>query len=359
MARRTGLAPQTVSAVLDDLIAAGLVVRGQVRRSGGRGQPATPLYANPRGAYAIGAEIGWQHIDVALVNFAGEVVEMRHRDYPYPDGRTIFSELAALVGEITSGLGAEGRGRIIGMGLAAPGGIGDTASLLAPPPGQVEAWAGIDFAAEAGRTTGLNVQVYNDGNAACWAEFVAHRSPRPGDFAYLLIDTFVAAGIIAEDRLWEGVTGASANLGSMLVTDRRGTPRFVHEIASLHALGERLRAQGTTQDMALADAPPPEAQATLAEWIDDAALALAQTILNAATVLEFDFAVIDARLPPEILARIVAATSQKILEVPSLGRIRPTVRRALLERPGAAQGAAFLRMYRRFYSRELAHMDAE
>src|SRR3569833_1221212 len=58
IARRTGLAPQTVAAVLDDLEIAGLLKRGAARRGGGRGQPATPIYINPDGAYAIGAEIG-------------------------------------------------------------------------------------------------------------------------------------------------------------------------------------------------------------------------------------------------------------------------------------------------------------
>jgi len=44
ISRLTGLAPQTVSAVLVDLESEGLLLRGQVRRDGGRGQPATPIF---------------------------------------------------------------------------------------------------------------------------------------------------------------------------------------------------------------------------------------------------------------------------------------------------------------------------
>ena len=359
IARRTGLAPQTVSAVLDDLEKAGLLLRGQVRRGGGRGQPATPVYINPEGAYALGAEISWTHIEVALTDFTGRLVDRTRETYAYPDAKKIFAILARLIDDLLAPLSPEGRKRIIGLGLAAPRGIGDSAALVKPPPGQAEAWMGVDLAREAASATRYDTQFVNDGNAACWAEFVAHNSPRPGNFAYLLIDTFIAAGIIAEDHLWEGVTGASANLGSMLVSDRQGKSRFVQEIASLFALCQRLAAAGTTLDDALSETRSAEAQRVIDVWIADAGVALAQCVLNAATVLEFDFAAIESGLPPAILTRLIDATAQEILKVPSLGRTRPAVKPGHLGRSGAAQGAAQLRMYRRYYSRELAHMDDE
>jgi predicted NBD/HSP70 family sugar kinase len=359
LSRRTGLAPQTVSAVLDDLEHAQLLVRGEARRGGGRGQPAKPVDLNPAGAYMVGAEIGWEHIEVALTDFSARVIDRVYRRYTFPDATQVFDQLGELVATILAQLPSDARQRVIGLGLAAPGGIGDHSSLFPPPPGQAELWAGLDIAHEAAVATGLDVQLFNDGNAACWAEFVAHASPRPGNFAFLLVDTFVAAGIIAEDRLWEGVTGASANLGSMLVADRRGTPRFLHQIASLYVLRQRLEAEEMTLDAALSAQPPPGAQFVLSEWIEDASFALAQTILNAVTVLEFEFAVIEGALPQQILNRLVAAVSRGIVDVPSLGRTRPTVKLGHLARSGAAQGAAQLRMYRRFYSRELAHMDAD
>lgn len=358
IARRTGLAPQTVSAVLDDLEAAGLLKRGAVRRGGGRGQPATPIYINPEGAFAIGAEIGWERIEVALTDFSGRVVDRKRRDYAYPDAKTIFADLGQMVGAVRGAVSAAAQRRIVGLGLASPGGIGDRTSLATPPSGQEELWGGIDIALEAARATGLDVQHVNDGNAACWAEFVAHGSPRPGNFMFLLIDTFVAAGIVAEHRLWQGATGASANLGSMLVADRRGTSRFVHQVASKFALQGRLESSKFTLADAL-DGRRPDAQSVVSEWIEDAAFALAQTILNTATVIEVDFAVIDAELPRPLLERISEAVGRKLLDIPSLGRRRPDVRMGHLGRSGAAQGAAQLKMYRRHYSRELVDMELD
>jgi len=356
ISRRTGLAPQTVSSVLDGLEEAGLLLRGPVRRGGGRGQPATPLYSNPDGAFALGAEIGWSHIDVAMTNLIGQVIAHNRVDYGYPDRHTVFEMLKQMLEALTSSLSKDAQARILGLGLAAPGGIGESV-LLPAPAGQAEAWAGVDIGREAANATGYDVQLFNDGNAACFAEFTAMPSPRPGDFAYLLIDTLVGAGIVAEDRLWEGVTGASANIGSMLVTDRSGAPRFVQELASLLALEKRLKSAGTTLKDAMSDEPSELGQTVVASWIEDASSALAHAILNTATVIEFDFAVIDSSLPSSTLTQLIDATSHRMLDFPSLGRPFPAIRIGHIGRPAAAQGAAQLRMYRRYYSRELAHMD--
>ena len=357
LARVTDLAPQTVSAVLTDLEERHLVTRGEVLR-GRRGQPATPLYMNPVGALAIGAEIGWRHLEVCLVGIGTQVLSRVRRDYDYPDGATVFADLAAIAADLTAPLSPSERGRLVGMGLAAPGGIGEPASLLKPPPGQQELWNGLDIAAAASKATGLEVSLFNDGHAACWAQRVAHPTPRPLSFVFLVLDTFVGGGILAENRLWEGVNGASANLGSMLITGHDGQMRFLHEIASLHALGQRLAAAGLTRDAVQQMPLAPAVRAVVDAWIADAADALAQTLINATRVMEFEFAVIESALPPALTREIVAATQQRMDRFPTLGEAAPPpVVPGVLGRSGAAQGAALLRMHRRFFSRELAHMD--
>ena len=108
---------------------------------------------------------------------------------------------------------------------------------------------------------------------------------------------------------------------------------------------------------AMSDEPSDLAQTVVADWIEDAASALAHAILNTATVIEFDFAVIDSSLPAPTVRRLIEATSLRMADFPSFGRSMPAIRAGHIGRPAAAQGAAQLRMYRRFYSRELAHMD--
>ncbi|MEO7222515.1 MAG: ROK family transcriptional regulator [Devosia sp.] len=357
LARVTDLAPQTVSAVLTDLEQLNLVTRGEVLR-GRRGQPATPLYMNPVGAMSIGAEIGWRHMEVCLVGIGTQVLRRIRRDYDFPDAGTIFTELASIVADLTASLSPMERKQLVGLGLAAPGGLGNPDSLLKPPAGQEELWAGVDIAGAVATATGLEVSLFNDGHAACWAQRVAHPAPRPLSFVFLVLDTFVGAGIVAENRLWEGHNGTSANLGAMLVTDRDGHMRYLHEVASLHALEQRLGAAGLGLDDVRQVPVAAAVRPVLDAWIAEASDALAQTLMNTTRVMEFEQAVIESALPPVLTAEIVAATRQRMERFPTLALgAQVPVESGQLGRSGAAQGAALLRMHRRFFSRELAHMD--
>ena len=342
VARRTGLAPQTVSSVLRDLEAAGLLRRGELRRSGARGQPATPYYVAPDGAFVIGAAIGSSHFEVALVDLETRVVARERHPCAAADGASILPLLVAGVTRMRALIPASRRTRLLGLGLALPA----EQRALAD---------GDDLVAAVGAATGLDILVVENGHAACWAEYVAQPSPRSGSFAYLLLDTVLAAGIMSEDRLWEGPSGASANLGAMLVSDREGEAYLARDIASLRTLSARLDGVGASLDEAFAPNPPAAVAALLEGWIADAAFALARTVCNAAAVLEFDRAIIDGELPAALLGRLLAATERNIAELAG-PRPHPMLVRGQLGRSGAAQGAAFLSMYRRLFSRELADM---
>ena len=217
-------------------------------------------------------------------------------------------------------------------------------------------WRCIDPSAEVAKATGLQVRVVNDGNAACLAEYVHTPMPRPRNFAYLLIDTQLAAGVFTAEQLHEGDTGRSGNLGAMAATDRCGTQRFVCEIASILALNTRLADAGLTLDASFGAASCDPAGMILSTWIEDAAFVLVQAVLNARAVLEFDLAIIDSPLPPPVLDRIVAAAQRAAKQLPSLGRTPLQVSKGQLGRSGAASGAALLLIYERLFSRELVHI---
>lgn len=356
LSRRSKLAPQTVALLIDDLSAAGLLRAGEVLR-GRRGQPATPYFINARGAFTIGVEIGWHHIEAVLVNIGGEVLGQYRRDYAFPDARTIFKELGSVTQQLLTRLGDGDRAKFVGIGIACPNGIGRNVGLLDADPELGRQWQGIDMATEAAKVTGLPVQVYNDGNAACWAELIASPAPRPTSFAYMLISTFVGAGIVAENTLWQGPTGNSANLGSMLVTDSYGDQNFVHLLSSIYALEQRLAGA----DIQIPPTTPmfwpwDEWEPHVTEWIEAAAAPLAMAIANTAAVIEYRVAVIDGIMPGPILDRLIAAVRAALDRLPTLTFDRPEVRRGHLGGAAPSTGAAYLPLYRRFYSRDLSHM---
>lgn len=353
LARRSRLAPQTVSAILDDLDKAELLKRGEVLR-GRRGQPATPIFINPQGAYALGIELGWRHVEAVLVNLAGETIGHYHRDYAYPDPRTLFNELGAVSRQLSDKLPEAERQKLFAVGLAAPS-LERNLSLLGAPDAVANRWRELDLQMEAERAIDLPVQVVNDGNAACWAELMVMPQPRPSNFAYLTIGTFVGAGIVAEGLLWEGPTGNSANLGSMLVVDRHGDLNFLHLLGSIYALEQRLAGA----DLHVPPTTPlfwpwDEWEPHVTDWVDESASAIAKVLLNTGAVIEVDHAVIDGVMPQEITDRLIAAVEREMERLPTLTTNPPRISRGNLGGSAAATGAAFLPLYRRFFARYLA-----
>lgn len=351
LARRTGLGPQTTSRIVSDLEARSMVMRGEVLR-GRRGQPATPLFLNPRGAYCIGVEIGWRHREVLLYDLAGRTLATLRSSYEYPDATRIFADLAADVQIMRDALSPQDLERLVGIGLAAPTFIHGSIERIGGPPEQVELWRSIDVAARLAAATGLPTDWFNDGSAACWAEILAQPLPRPTTFAYFQVGTFVGAGIVMNGALWEDPSGNAADLGSIIVAGADGAPTYAHMVASLNALDRRLTEAGMRRPRGF----PQEWDWTALEpvasaWIDEAGRALATAVLSTRAMIDIEKAVIDGVIPRAILARLLERTTHYLAQIPDLVRPRPRVEPGVQASSAAATGAAQLYLYRRYFSR--------
>jgi predicted NBD/HSP70 family sugar kinase len=358
VSRRTGLAPQTASAIVSELEDDGLIARGDVLR-GRRGQPATPLYLDYAGAYGIGCEISWRHIDVTLINLGSEELGRYRRDFAYADARTIVAEAAEAIAELVAKLSPEQRQRVAGIGLATPSNMDSLIGLIDPPADQFEPWSKLDLHTALEAATGLSTTWVNDGNSACFAEMVMSPPPRPSNLVHLFVSTFLSAGITAEHTLWEGPTGNSANLGSMLVNGHDGRRTFGHDIASMVALARRLAKAGIALPVDNpADWPWADWEEYVAPWIVASGSAMAEIILNTGAVLEIDLAIIDSTAPQPIIDRLVAATDGALSELVVIGFKRPHLVAGTLGARAAPLGAAQLTLFRKHFSRDLSDMLA-
>ena len=356
IARLSGLAPQTVSAILTDLDGLGLIARGEVLR-GRRGQPATPISLHPEGAFSIGIEIGWRHVDVLLLNLHAQVLARRRRDHVFPDAGSMIDDILAMLDEVLVSLPDGLRARLTAIGVALPTNIAGNLALVDAPESQRALWEKLDIAAELTERTGLAVSLFNDGNAACWGELIAFPKPRPADFIYFLIGRYIAAGIVGDGTLWEGPSDNSANLGSMLVTGPDGRPQVAHFIASVTALESRLVAAGFAVDSRdPSEWPWSDFGPVLEQWLADSARALARVVFNTTTVIETGLVVIDSILPSSIVGQLLQRLEADLLLLPIAPYTPPRVQPGHLGALAPAIGAAELTLYRRYFSRTLADL---
>ena len=147
MARLTGLSAQTVSVIVRQLEADGLLKRRTPQR-GKVGQPLVPFELDPNGAFSIGLKVGRRSGDLMLLDLAGKVRHTIHRPYSFPSPTEMMGFVTSGVEELVSGLTAGQRARISGMGIAAPFELWNWAEDVGAPADVLMAWKDFDLQAE-------------------------------------------------------------------------------------------------------------------------------------------------------------------------------------------------------------------
>jgi predicted NBD/HSP70 family sugar kinase len=310
LARLTGLTAQTIGLITTRLEDDGLIqkqdpVRGRV------GQPSVPLALNPDGAFAIGIKIGRRSADWLLVDFTGQVRQRHSLDYAFPETGSLLPAIAEQLSHMQAALG-DLRERVVGVGVAAPFQIGGWHRLLGLSDAQSDAWNQIDLRARVQRMTDVPVSFAKDTSAACVAELVVGRGRDLKNFLYLFVDTFVGGGLVINSHLHGGLhgnAGAVASLPMGLPKQPNNTPDQLLSHASLWELERRLSTlgldpHGAYDERALSGA----FKAPTRAWINQAAQALAHTVVSGTAFLDIDAVVIDGSLNRQLLAELINAT---------------------------------------------------
>ena len=347
IARRSNLSAQTVSIIIRALEKDGLLVRGEPIR-GKVGKPSTPMALNPDGILSLGLNIGRKSADLVLIDVTGTTRAHVKRTYPYPTPAAIRAFLRDGFASLTDGLPARQKGKLAGIGVAAPFELWNWLDAVNAPKEDMIQWRDFDIAAAVGQETGLPVNVQNDAIAACTAEHVFGRGREFADYAYFFIGSFIGGGVVLNDTVYTGRTGNAGAFGSIPVASEQGTRQLIRH-ASLYLLERRLAEAGL--DPAAIWKPDldwAEFGAPLFDWIDHTARHLAIGIVAVASVIDFERILVDANCPPAVRSAIVEKTREAIRDIDTQGIEEPVVIEASVGRNARAIGAAALPIIDRY-----------
>ena len=347
IARLTGLSAQTISVIMKQLEADGLVRREAPLR-GRVGQPSVPYSLDKEGALSLGLKIGRRSADLVLMNFVGEVLARRHLTYRYPttDSTLAFLRdgLEALVG---SGRPAR-TGRIAGLGVAIPSELWNWAEQIGAPDGAMESWKAFDIEAVFGEASGLPVYLCNDATAACGAELAFGIGADLPDFLYFFVGTFAGGGLVLGGSLYPGKRGNAGALGSILVPGGDGARQLIQS-ASIYILEQRMAALGLApESLWEPDSDWLALGALLDGWLEEVARGLAHAIVAAVAVIDLEQVVIDGAFPEAVRARLLERTSAALAAVERTGLLPIALLEGSLGDPARVLGAASLPLMANF-----------
>ena len=202
----------------------------------------------------VGVDIGGTKVAAGLVNRNGEIkTQIRTpmvANGEAADGlRAVVSAIDLVLGTLgsdPSGKDPQARPPIRGIGICAPGPLDPATGVVINPP-NLPCWRNFPLAAEVAAIYGVPVKVENDANAAALAEAYWGAGRGYRHIFYAGIGTGIGSGIVFDNRIYNGRTGAAAEGGHMSIDYRGprcgcGKPGCIEILAAGPAIARRARA---------------------------------------------------------------------------------------------------------------------
>ncbi len=209
IAHETALQRSTISLIMDELKAEGLIEEVSGESTGGR--PPILLSLRTADAVAIGVDLGTVKTVLATSDLAGRVLE-QEEFATNPDAAKTIREIV----QRTRKLVAKNKRTVEGIGISLPGLVDTEGGKLYIPHFQ---WRDLPLADELKAAVGLPVTVDNDANAAALAELWFGRPEirQVRDFIMVLVEEGVGTGIVFDGQVYRGEGGAAGEFGHMTI----------------------------------------------------------------------------------------------------------------------------------------------
>lgn len=348
VARITGLSAQTVSVIMRSLEADGLLERCEPVR-GKVGQPSIPMKLAPEGALFFGLKVGRRSSNVVLVNFLGQTIANLSRTYIYPTPEDTIQFALDCVNTMSAQLSPAQRKRISGFGVAIPFQMWNWNRSIGAPEDKIGAWHDLDIHRELSEKLDFPIYIENDATSACGAELVFGSPERLPDFLYFFVGYFIGGGVVLNNSLFAGATGNAGALGSMRVPVADQGFKQLIDVASLSGLERLIQDSGQDSEGLWKDTVSWDVDPELLEtWLDRAALGIANAILSACSVIDFEMVMVDGWLPAHVRHRLTDLIQKYLMDLDLSGLNPPSIREGTIGANARALGAASLPLSKRF-----------
>ena len=213
----TGASRNTVSARVDQLIAANLLEEGGRGGSTG-GRPPTLLQFNSRAGYVLAVDLGVTSVDVAVTDLSAQILATLGHPIDIADGPVpVLAEVDRLAHKVLAEAGLS-PADVWAVGVGVPGPVEFSTGRPSHPP-IMPGWHDYPIPS-AFRGYGCPVYVDNDVNVMALGEMGVGGSVQ--DVLVVKVGTGIGCGVIVDGRVYRGAQGSAGDIGHIYVAQPEG-----------------------------------------------------------------------------------------------------------------------------------------
>jgi predicted NBD/HSP70 family sugar kinase len=252
LAGATGLSTATISTIVKELVAAGVLMTAPVSRSGRRAQQVS--LARQLGMVA-GVHFSQRMLRIELADMAGTVVAEQHMPLPHEHRvDTGMDRAARLIQDMVEAVGGRPE-ELLGIGVAVSAPVDVRTGMLSAS-GILRGWDEVDIPTSFSRRIGKPVWIDNDANLAIVSEQRYGAAQGCNAAVFLYVGHGVGAGLLVDGRLVRGQSGMAGEIGHIRVVENGrvctcGNRGCLETVVNSTVLVETLRA--THGNLALRD----------------------------------------------------------------------------------------------------------
>ncbi len=166
--------------------------------------------------YYAALDLGGTFVKCGIVDSCGRLIR---KDSIATSGE--YSDIASDMAMLALRLADESKVKLSGIGIGAPGTVDGKNGIILYSNNLN--WKNVPLAKDIQRITGMKVSMTNDANAAALGEYAFGAGRQYKNLVFVTLGTGVGGGIIIDGQLYEGLGGAGAELGHMVI-EMNGEP---------------------------------------------------------------------------------------------------------------------------------------
>lgn len=295
LADRSGLSKQTVSEIVRGLETAGWV-REAGRITGRIGRSPVRYEFHPRSGYVIGIDLGATTLEAAITDLSGEILHEASTPIDRRGGRHLIERIDQVVRDLAR-RGNVDWSQVRMVSLGTPGVI-DPATGVMRYASNVPGFGNLHLRDELSARLGVPMLIDNEVNLSVLGEQWQGHGQGCRDFLFFNIGTGCGMGVVLDDEIHRGSTGAAGELaflplgGDPYNKEEQTRGVYENQVGAPALLRRYAEAGGTADDVPALFAAAANGEPRAQEALEEQARLLALGIAAAASLLDPELVVL-------------------------------------------------------------------